>query len=133
MELSAIGSLARNNLGHVLLALGKLDEAWDMELIAIESFVMQGDDRMANGSRVYLSQIHQRKGSLGSAEKEVREALHGTSTVPTVRMQAYAQLLLDVLNKPLDATFVVIQEVELENWGWGGLPVSELRKRRSSA
>jgi 4-oxalocrotonate tautomerase len=44
-----------------------------------------------------------------------------------------SQLLLDVLNKPLDATFVVIQEVELENWGWGGLPVSELRKRRSSA
>ena len=44
-----------------------------------------------------------------------------------------SQLLLDVLNKPLDATFVVIQEVELENWGWGGLPVSELRKRGSSA
>ena len=41
------------------------------------------------------------------------------------------QLLLDVLHKPLDATFVVIQEVGLENWGWGGLPVSEMRKRRS--
>jgi 4-oxalocrotonate tautomerase len=42
-----------------------------------------------------------------------------------------SQLLLDVLNKPLDSTFVVIQEVELENWGWGGLPVSEFRKLRS--
>jgi 4-oxalocrotonate tautomerase len=42
-----------------------------------------------------------------------------------------SQLLLDVLNKPLDATFVVIQEVELENWGWGGLPVPERRKRQS--
>src|SRR3546814_6295376 len=42
-----------------------------------------------------------------------------------------SQLLLDVLNKPLDATFVVIQEVELENWGWGGLPVAERRKQRS--
>jgi 4-oxalocrotonate tautomerase len=40
-----------------------------------------------------------------------------------------SQLLLDVLNKPLDATFVVIEEVELENWGWGGLPVPEKRKR----
>jgi 4-oxalocrotonate tautomerase len=40
-----------------------------------------------------------------------------------------SQLLLDVLNKPLDATFVVIEEVELENWGWGGLPVPERRKR----
>jgi 4-oxalocrotonate tautomerase len=41
-----------------------------------------------------------------------------------------SQLLLDVLNKPLDATFVVIEEVELENWGWGGLPVAERRKRQ---
>ncbi|ATU90324.1 tautomerase family protein [Phyllobacterium zundukense] len=40
-----------------------------------------------------------------------------------------SQLLLDVLHKPLEATFVVIEEVELENWGWGGLPVPEYRKR----
>ncbi|WP_336814256.1 tautomerase family protein [Bosea sp. MMO-172] len=40
-----------------------------------------------------------------------------------------SQLLLDVLGKPLDATFVVIEEVELDNWGWGGLPVPEYRKR----
>lgn len=43
-----------------------------------------------------------------------------------------SQLLLDVLNKPLDSTFVVIEEVELENWGWGGLPVPELRQRRAA-
>jgi 4-oxalocrotonate tautomerase len=36
-----------------------------------------------------------------------------------------------VLHKPFDSTFVVIQEVELENWGRGGLPVSEFRKQRS--
>jgi 4-oxalocrotonate tautomerase len=42
-----------------------------------------------------------------------------------------SQLLLDVLNKPLDATFVVIEEVELENFGWGGLPVPEFRKQRA--
>ena len=41
-----------------------------------------------------------------------------------------SQLLLDVLNKPLEATFVVIEEVELGNWGWGGLPVEEYRKQR---
>ncbi|WP_333680301.1 4-oxalocrotonate tautomerase family protein [Dyella sp.] len=40
-----------------------------------------------------------------------------------------SQLLLDVLDKPVDSTFVVIDEVELENWGWGGLPVPEYRKR----
>lgn len=43
-----------------------------------------------------------------------------------------SQLLLDVLNKPLDATFVVIEEVEMENWGWGGLPIAELRKQRQT-
>ena len=42
-----------------------------------------------------------------------------------------SQLLLDVLHKPLEATFVVIEEVETENWGWGGLPVLEYRKGRA--
>src|SRR3954462_10573635 len=41
-----------------------------------------------------------------------------------------SQLLLDVLNKPLEATFVVIEEVDMENWGWGGLPVEAYRKQR---
>ncbi|WP_175943602.1 4-oxalocrotonate tautomerase family protein [Caballeronia sp. BCC1704] len=40
-----------------------------------------------------------------------------------------SQLLLDVLHKPLEATFVVIEEVELDNWGWGGLPVQDYRKK----
>ena len=40
------------------------------------------------------------------------------------------ELLTRVLNKPPDATFVVIEEVALENWGWGGLPVAEFRRRR---
>jgi 4-oxalocrotonate tautomerase len=44
-------------------------------------------------------------------------------------IKGVSQVLLDVLNKPLDATFVVIEEVELENWGWGGLPVAQYRKR----
>ncbi|WP_144139474.1 tautomerase family protein [Paraburkholderia sp. BCC1884] len=43
-----------------------------------------------------------------------------------------SQLLLDVLHKPLEATFVVIEEVEKENWGWGGLPVDEYRKQRAA-
>lgn len=44
-----------------------------------------------------------------------------------------SQLLLDVLRKPLEATFVVIEEVETENWGWGGLTVLEYRRRRADA
>ncbi len=44
-----------------------------------------------------------------------------------------SQVLLDVLDKPLEWTWVVIQEVELEDWGWGGMPVIEYRKQRAAA
>ncbi|HEX2554304.1 MAG TPA: 4-oxalocrotonate tautomerase family protein [Microvirga sp.] len=43
-------------------------------------------------------------------------------------IEGVSRLLLDVLHKPLASTFVVIEEVALENWGWGGLPVTEYRK-----
>jgi 4-oxalocrotonate tautomerase len=46
-------------------------------------------------------------------------------------IKGVSELLLEVLNKPLDSTFVTIQEIELENWGWGGLPVPELRRQRA--
>ena len=35
-------------------------------------------------------------------------------------IEGVSKLLLDVLNKPLNSTFVVIDEVDVENWGWGG-------------
>ncbi|BAO92069.1 tautomerase family protein [Caballeronia cordobensis] len=47
-------------------------------------------------------------------------------------IKGVSELLRDVLNKPLDSTFVVIQEVELENWGWGGLPVPEYRRQKQA-
>jgi 4-oxalocrotonate tautomerase len=40
-----------------------------------------------------------------------------------------SELLLNILNKPLESTFVVIEEVDTENWGWGGLPVLEYRQQ----
>jgi 4-oxalocrotonate tautomerase len=39
------------------------------------------------------------------------------------------ELLADVLGKPPGLTFVVIQEVELEDWGVGGLQVGEYRRQ----
>ena len=42
-----------------------------------------------------------------------------------------SQLLLDVLNKPLESTFVVIEEVEMPNWGRGGLPTLEYRRLKA--
>ncbi|MEN3162580.1 4-oxalocrotonate tautomerase family protein [Tistrella mobilis] len=43
-------------------------------------------------------------------------------------IKGVTKLLADVLNKSPAATFVVIDEVDLENWGMGGLPVAEYRK-----
>jgi 4-oxalocrotonate tautomerase len=47
-------------------------------------------------------------------------------------IKGVSEVLLKVLNKPLESTFVVIEEVPLENWGWGGLPALEFRRRRAA-
>lgn len=44
-------------------------------------------------------------------------------------MEGVTQLLVDVLNKNPNTTIVVIDEVETDNWGIGGVPVTELRKK----
>lgn len=50
-----------------------------------------------------------------------------TSEEKAALIAGVSQLLFDVLRKPLDSTFVVIEEVGIENWGRGGLPVPEYR------
>jgi 4-oxalocrotonate tautomerase len=42
-----------------------------------------------------------------------------------------SELLREVLNKPLESTFVIIEEVHTDNWGWGGLPALEFRRQRA--
>lgn len=41
-------------------------------------------------------------------------------------------LLVDVLDKDPATTFVVINEVDLEDWGVGGMPVKQYRRARDS-
>ena len=43
-------------------------------------------------------------------------------------VKGVTDLLVEVLDKNPATTFVVIDEVELEDWGVGGLPVAEYRK-----
>lgn len=61
----------------------------------------------------------------------------GTDTVTAEEKAALiggvTKLLQDILNKPPESTFVVITEVEKENWGWGGLPIDEFRAVRAGA
>jgi len=44
-------------------------------------------------------------------------------------IEGVTQLLYDVLGKPHKATFVVIDEVETDNWGVGGESITVRRKR----
>ncbi|MFC4807865.1 tautomerase family protein [Paenibacillus sp. GCM10023250] len=44
-------------------------------------------------------------------------------------IKGVSELLRDVLNKPMESTFVVIEEVDTDNWGWGGLPALEYRRK----
>jgi len=44
-------------------------------------------------------------------------------------IKGVTDLLRDVLNKSPNTTFVVIDEVEMENWGVGGLPVEQWRQQ----
>jgi 4-oxalocrotonate tautomerase len=44
-------------------------------------------------------------------------------------IRGVTDLLVNVLNKSPATTFVVIDEVALEDWGIGGLPVQEYRQQ----
>ncbi len=43
-------------------------------------------------------------------------------------IEGVTQLLADVLNKNPKTTFVVIDEVDTDNWGIGGQSITEIRK-----
>lgn len=47
-------------------------------------------------------------------------------------IEGVTRLLADVLDKNPATTFVVIDEVDMEDWGIGGLPVAEYRKTLAS-
>ncbi|MES2037489.1 MAG: 4-oxalocrotonate tautomerase family protein [Pseudomonadota bacterium] len=42
------------------------------------------------------------------------------------------ELLVRVLNKDPATTFVVIEEVDTDNWGVGGIPVTQLRQMQQA-
>lgn len=54
---------------------------------------------------------------------------HVTAEQKAAIFHGMSQVLLDVLGKPHAWTWVVIQEVDTGDWGWGGMPVLEYRRR----
>ncbi|RDU96896.1 tautomerase family protein [Trinickia dinghuensis] len=62
-----------------------------------------------------------------------RPGAHAVTAEEKARLiDGVSRVLLDVLAKPLESTFVVIEEVELANWGWGGMPVEAFRRQRAA-
>lgn len=47
-------------------------------------------------------------------------------------IRGVTQLLADVLNKTPDSTYVVIDEISLDNWGIGYQSVTERRRSQNS-
>jgi len=60
-------------------------------------------------------------------------ATNVTAEEKAALIKGTSELLRDVLGKPLDSTFVIIEEVDTDNWGWGGLPALEYRRKRAAA
>ncbi|GAA0778614.1 4-oxalocrotonate tautomerase family protein [Roseibium denhamense] len=56
-----------------------------------------------------------------------------TSDQKAALIKGTTDLLVDVLGKSPSTTFVVIEEVALENWGIGGLPVAGFRAAASKS
>ena len=54
---------------------------------------------------------------------------HVTAEQKAAIYDGISQVLYDVLGKPPEWTWVVFQEVDLEDWGWGGMPVTQYRKK----
>jgi 4-oxalocrotonate tautomerase len=52
-----------------------------------------------------------------------------TAAEKAALIKGATELLRDVLKKPPESTFVIIDEVDTDNWGWGGLPALEFRKK----
>ncbi|KAG1180849.1 hypothetical protein G6F35_016087 [Rhizopus arrhizus] len=57
-----------------------------------------------------------------------------TATTPEQKralIKGVSDLLFEVLGKPHASTFVVIDEVDMENWGVGGVTVPEYRAQQA--
>ena len=48
-------------------------------------------------------------------------------------IKGVTDVLASVLDKDPNGTYVVIDEVDVDNWGVGGLPVQEFRKKAKAS
>ncbi|ONN63887.1 MULTISPECIES: tautomerase family protein [Herbaspirillum] len=58
-----------------------------------------------------------------------------SSTTPEQKkalIKGVSDLLYEVMGKPHGSTFVVIDEVDIDSWGVGGLPTKEYRAQEAA-
>ena len=61
----------------------------------------------------------------------IKIAQGGTTTEQKQELiEGVTQLLFDVLGKPHKSTYVVIDEVNTDNWGVGGESLTVIRKKK---
>jgi 4-oxalocrotonate tautomerase len=58
---------------------------------------------------------------------------HVTAEQKAAIYDGMSQVLADVLGKPKMWTWVIFQEVAMEDWGWNGMPAAEYRKKLAAA
>ena len=83
MGLMTTLATARQNLGLALAMRGAIDEAREIETLALSSFIEQGDMRFEGSARVYLAKILAMGGDLVGAEREARAADALLAKLPT--------------------------------------------------
>jgi tetratricopeptide (TPR) repeat protein len=97
MGLWTIVALADHNLGGVLAALGRLEEARAVEHSAAEAFRASGDPRLEGSSRVYLSRILLAAGDVAGAEADARRVAESPASPAPLRAGALAARALALL------------------------------------
>jgi eukaryotic-like serine/threonine-protein kinase len=90
LGLHQVTAHAQHNLGLVLARLGKLDEAREMETLAIRSLDAQGHRRLALTARSYLALIEIDAGNFAAAIQSVTEAIDNGGDMESALSPYYA-------------------------------------------
>lgn len=90
--LRAVAAAGRQNLGVVLAARGRHEEALEVETEAVAELTALGDTRMEAYARAYLGSIQLELRNMGAAREQLEAALRLCADDPTVSATSYAHL-----------------------------------------
>ncbi len=82
------------------------------------------------GPDKHVTQTHFKENDMPYVNIKITREGSTTSEQKAALIHGVTKVLVEVLDKSPADTFVVVDEVEMENWGIGGLPVEEYRSQR---